>query len=365
MTGAATGPVRARTVRPAGGGSWRGGMLVGLLGLALLLAADGLVRDQTGARGDELVYELMAREPLAPHTFPFAYRLGVPTLVHLLPLDHAVAFGALAWLATAACGAVAFVLMRRFGVAPWLAGALALCLVLSPPLLVASLRQGRSVDPESLLVMLAGALAIVDRRPLALGAVVLAGSLVRESALFLVPLAYAVWAERPLDPAAARRTLAAGLPGIAAYAALRIGVPTVGRGEVPGYGPILGDRLEVVRRTLDDPWVTLRRMAAALGPLWLAGPAALRDLPFARRGLVLTALCAGAMTFAMNWGRVALLAAPVVYVSAGHVLHRRPRAALAAVAAFAAMDVGYAIYMHATGVEEGLIHGPIPDYPIR
>ncbi len=280
----------------------RDAALVGLVGLLLIGLADALVRDQPVPRGDELIYELMAQDPFATHTFPFAYRIGVPTVVNVLPFGTTFSFSALAWLASAACGALAFVLMRRFAVGRWLAAALALCLVVCPPLLVVSLRQGRGVDPESLLVMLAGALAIVDRRPAVLAAIVLVGALVRESSLFLVPFAYAIWAERPVDGAAAGRALAAGVPGGLAYAALRLGLPTVGREQVLGYDSALGGRVDVLRETLREPWLALRRMIGAFGPLWLAAPFALRDLSFARRGLVLLALCAVAMTFAQDWG---------------------------------------------------------------
>jgi hypothetical protein len=344
---------------------WRDAALVGLAGLLLILLADALVRDQPTPRGDEQIYELIAQSPFDTHTFPFAYRVGVPLLVHLSPFGSTFSFSALAWLASAASGALAFVLMRRFGVSRWLAAALALCLVTCPPLLVASLRQGRAIDPESLLVMLAGTLAIVDRRPAVLALIVLAGALVRESSLFLIPFAYAIWAQRPLDADAAGRALAAGVPGVLAYGALRLGIPTVGREQVIGYDSALGGRVEVVRETLREPWVALRRLASAFGPLWLAAPFALRDLPFARRGFVLVALCAVSMTFAQDWGRIALLAAPVVYVAGAYVLDRRRTLAVVAVAAFAAMNVGYAIYMQDSGVESGLIGGPSPSYPVR
>ncbi len=155
------------------------------------------------------------------------------------------------------------------------------------------------------------------------------------------------------------------MPGALAYGALRLGVPTVGREQVIGYDSLLGGRVEVVRETLREPWVALRRLAGAFGPLWLAAPFALRDLSFARRGLVLLALCAVSMTFAQDWGRIVLLAAPVVYVAAAHVLDRRRTLAIVAVAAFAAMNVGYAIYMQHTGVESGLIDGPLPSYPVQ
>lgn len=338
---------------------------MGLAGLILLLAADTLVRDQPTPRGDELIYELMARDPLAGHTFPFAYRIAVPSVVHVLPFGHTFSFSLLAWLCSAACGSLVYVLMRRFGTRVRLSAGLALCLVISPPLLVASLRQGRGVDPESVLVMLAGALAIVDRRPMALGVVVAVGALVRESALFLVPFAYAYWADRPWDRAAAMRVLRASAPGLIIYAALRVGIPTVGREQVLGYDSPLGGRLDVIEEALGDPLVQARRLVTAFGPLWLVAPFALRDLRFARAGLVLAALCAVAMTFAADWGRIALLAAPAVYVAAAHVLDARRVLAAATVALFMAMNLGYAVYMQASGVEKNIVHGPLPRYPVR
>jgi len=38
----------------------------------------------------------MASQPSDPHTFGFAYRVAVPTLVHLMPFGHEFAFSALA-----------------------------------------------------------------------------------------------------------------------------------------------------------------------------------------------------------------------------------------------------------------------------
>jgi hypothetical protein len=344
---------------------WRDAALVALAGLVCLLVLDAFVLDAREPRGDELIYEFMARDPFGTHTFPFAYRVGVPGLVHLLPFGNTFAFSVIAWLASGAAGGLAYVLMRRFGVGRPLAAALALCLATCPALLVASLREGRSVDPASVLVMFAGALAVVDRRPAALGAVVAVGALVRESALFLVPFAYAAWAARPWDAKAARTVALASLPGVALYAALRLALPTVGREQVLGYDSLIAGRADVLREALDEPFVQARRLASAFGPIWLAAPFALRDLPFARRGLVLLAMCALAMLFAADWGRIVFLAAPVFYVAAAWVLKSRPRLAVAAVTAFAAMNLGYAVYMDQSGVQENIIEGPLPSYPVR
>jgi hypothetical protein len=345
---------------------WLEGLAVGVVSLLLLLLMDAYVRDSPTPQNDELIYELMAQRPFEPHTFPFAHRVAVPTLVHVLPFEHELSFSVLAWVATAGCGTLAYVLLRRFAIGKSLAAGLALSFALSPTLFVASLRQGANVDPESVLVMFAGTLAIVDRRPLAFALILLIGAPVREAALFLIPFAYAVWARRAWDPAAARETFVASAPALVLYAALRWSLPTVARDQVLGYNSLLGGRIDVLRAALDAPQYPLRRIAYAFGPLWLAAPFALRDLRFARRGLALVACCLIAMTFALDWGRIILFAAPVIIVAAGWTLRNRPRLAALAVLAFLALDFGYVIYMEDFGgAQNGIVEvGPAP-YEIR
>jgi len=110
----------------------------------------------------------------------------------------------------------------------------------------------------------------------------------------------------------------------------------------------------------------LRRMAFAFGPLWLAAPFALRSLPFARRGLVLIACCFLSMTFALDWGRVIFLAAPVIVVSAAWVVRDRRRLALGMVLALLALDVGYVVYLEDFGgAQDGIIDVGPARYPLR
>ena len=348
------------------GHPWRDGLLLGCVALAALLLMDWYVRDAPVPTNDELVYALMARDPFEAHTFPFAYRVAVPSVAHVLPFDHETSFSWLAWIFTAGCGTLAFVLLRRFKIGRGLSAGLALSFALCPTLFVVSLRQGMNVDPQSVFVMLAGAIAIVDRRAAALGVVVFAGVFVRESTLFLLPFAYAVWADRLWDATAARRALIACIPGIVAYAALRIAVPTVAREQVLGYSSPLGGRIDVLRAAFETPQYPLRRIALAFGPLWLVAPLAIRESRYVRRGLVLVACCLLAMTFALDWGRIILLAAPVIIVAAGLVLRDRPRLALAVVATFLAMDLGYAVYMEDfDGAQDGIIEVEPSPYEIR
>ncbi len=350
---------RARSV-------WLEAGVLAAVALPVLLLMDAYVRDSPEPKNDELIYELMAQQPFDPHTFPFAHRVAVPTLVHLLPFGHDFSFAWLAWLSTVACGALIYVLLRRFEIGKQLAFALGLCIAWCPTLFVVSLREGRNVDPESVLAMLAGAIAIVDRRRAAFAVIVLVGAFVREAALFLIPFAYAVWAERLWDRRAATDTLLASLPAVLAYGALRLSLPTVERENVLGYKSLLGGRIEVLEKAWEAKLTILRRLFLAFGPLWLAFPFALRDFRYARRGLVLLAACAVGMLFALDWGRIVFLAAPVVVVGAAWVLNSRPRLALATVVAFMAMNFGYVIYMEDFGgAQDGIVDAAPARYQPR
>jgi hypothetical protein len=99
-------------------------------------------------------------------------------------------------------------------------------------------------------------------------------------------------------------------------------------------------------------------MVIVYGPLWVAAAFALRHMRFARRGLVLFALCVASMTFAIDWGRMVFFAAPVVYVAAAYALRDRRRLAIVAVAGLLALDLGYAVYMQVHGVKHGLDSAP-------
>jgi hypothetical protein len=85
---------------------------------------------------------------------------------------------------------------------------------------------------------------------------------------------------------------------------------------------------------------------------------------FARRGTVVVALCALACTFALDWGRIFFIAAPVVYAASGWVLDRRRAWRLPVLALLALLVAGYAVYMQVDGVENLIEAGP-PPYPVR
>jgi hypothetical protein len=326
---------------------------VGLVCLAAMVLADAVLAHESGISGDDPYYERMATHPGGPHTFPYAYRLAVPWLVHVMPFSHATSFTLLALLALAATGGVLFTILRMFGIDSRLAAALMVGLVLSPPALVVLLRNGRNVDPESLLVLTLGCLFILRRQRLALALTLLIGAAVRESSLFLIPFAYVVWARRPLDREALTDTIFVSAAPLLLYLFMRTAIDARGR-EWPGT--FLSARFNVIKEALGGGgWkVELRRMAYVFGPIWLAAPFALITLKFARQGLVVVALCVVSFTFALDWGRVIFLAAPVFYVAGAYVVRDRRRLAIAMVATLLALDVGYAVYMQVHGVKHGL-----------
>lgn len=342
----------------------RPAVLVGLLCLAVAGLADALLPHERGISGDEPFYVRMATHPGAAHSFPYAYRIAVPWLVHVLPFSQVVSWQLQALVLTAASGAALYVLLRTFDASPRLAAGLAVGLAVSPTLLVALLRHGRSIDPATVFVMILGCLFIVRRQLLALALTILIGVAVKETSLFLIPFAYAVWAERPVDVKALRDVALVSVGPIAAYAALRIGVTAIGSQYTPGFtGSFLHVRLDVLRKAFSG--VEIRRLAYTYGPLWIVAPLALWKFSFPRRGLVLVAICVLAMTVSYDAQRVIFIAAPVFYVSAALVIRYRRYAAVATVIALLAVDASYAVYMQVHGVDHGLDANPPSAIPIH
>jgi hypothetical protein len=328
-------------------------LCVSLACLVVMVIADLVIKHETGIRGDDPYYERMATHPGGPHTFPYAYRVAVPWIVHGLPFTHATSFTLLALLALAATAGVLFTILRDFKVGSTLSSWLMIGLVLSPPALVVLLRNGRNVDPESLLILTLGTLFILRRQRLALAITMFIGAAVRESSMFLVPFAYAVWAERPLDREALRDTVYVSAAPLLLYLFMRTSIDARGK-EWPGT--FISARFHVIKEGLQNGgWkVELRRLAYTFGPIWIAAPLALWTLKFARRSLVLVALLVISCTFALDWGRVMFLGAPVFYVAAAWVVKDRRRLAVALVTTLLIMDVGYAVYMQVHGVDHGL-----------
>src|SRR4051794_33677002 len=98
---------------PAGWSTRRVAIAIGVTATVALALLDALVRDEPAPKGDDLIYERMAQDPTAPHTFVFAYRIAVPWLDHVLPFGHTISFNAIAWICSRAAGGVVFVPLKR------------------------------------------------------------------------------------------------------------------------------------------------------------------------------------------------------------------------------------------------------------
>lgn len=346
----------------------RAAILVAGLCLVAAAAVNAVLRHESGLSGDEPYYSRIAAHPAGPHNFPYAFRVGIPYVVHVLPFSHALSWELLALLCDAVAAGALFALLREFDVDERLAAGLAMCFAISPPLLAVLLRNGRGVDAAAILVITLGCLFIVRRQRVALAGALLIGTTVHETCLFLVPLAYAAWAQRPIDSEALRDVALVSVIPILAYAYLRSTVVAVGQAYQPGYsGPFFRARLDLIDEALGGgSWkIEVRRLAIVYGPLWIAAPFALRRCTFAQRGLVLVSLCVLGMTYAVDWGRVIFFAAPVFYVAGAYALRYRVRLAVAATLAFLALDLGYAAYMQVHGVTHGLnAHGKLSRGPV-
>jgi hypothetical protein len=337
--------------------------MVGLACTAIAGGADAVLRHESGIGGDEPFYVRMATSPGAPHSFPYAYRVAVPWLVHLLPGPQVVAFQALALLGIGAAAGVLYALLRRFDVGDRLGAALCVGFAISPPLLVVLLRHGRIIDPETVLVMMLGTLFIVRRRTVALTCTLAVGVAVKETSLFLIPFAYAVWARRLVDRRALLDVMRVSAAPVGIYLVLRSAVAAVGSAYTPEiHGSFLQARVDVVRRVFTG--VELRRLAYTYGPIWAIAPLALPTVQFARRSLVLVAICVLAMTVSFDGERVIFLAAPAFYVAAAVFLTSRKRLAVATVSTLLLVDLAYALYMQFHGVQHGINASPLAPIPV-
>lgn len=354
---------RALGARLHGREAW----VVALAAALLCAVVQALMHHETQPRGDDLIYEKMAEHPFATHTFPFAYRLGVPTLVHVLPFGHRTSFLLLAIVCAGGAAGVLYSLMTTLATSRSTAVALALLFVLSPGILIVFLRNGRNTDAATVLIMAAAALFTVREQLVPLALTLLVGAFVRESCMFMIPFAYAVWATRPLDLGALRRLALVAAPALAVYVVVRLAVPTTGRTLVVGYANdgFVHERLHVLRVGLDGALTQLRRIFLEFGPLWLLAPFALGGMRYARRGLVLVLLCAFSLTYALDWGRVLLLAAPVVYPAAGWALTRHGRWRIPTLAVWVAVIVVYTVYMQVSGVAHNINGAHPPSYPTQ
>ncbi len=174
---------------------------------------------------ESLVYIAMAEQPLVQHPTPYCYRVLVPTLARLLPLDLTTSFFALTFFFMVGTGVLVYYLLREMGMDRFIS-------LLGLPLFY-GLNWGarfaffdfRLTDP-ALFFLSALTLLLLLKGRLWLAVVTLSlATLAKESALFLLPFAYTLRARKIVDVAAAARALFVGIIPVAVLLVLRWTIP--------------------------------------------------------------------------------------------------------------------------------------------
>lgn len=203
--------------------------------LALALAGAWLVVQLVPLRGipltaeeaggfDAHIYLAMAESPRVFTMPPYGYRIAVPLLAHLLPLEVEASFFALTVLGLVSTLTLAYVFLRQLGFGHGMA-LLGLSFVGAAPEIAVFLKNYFLVDPSSIALVVA--LFIVIERGWSAGAtalLLLVASLFKESAFFVLPVLYlrAAGGWR-WDRRAAWRVSWICLPAVAAALFLRFG----------------------------------------------------------------------------------------------------------------------------------------------
>jgi hypothetical protein len=250
------------------------------------------------------------------HVAPFCWRLGLPLLARALSaagLPLWTSFLIPAFLSIAGAGLLIFLVAREAGgspIRPWLALALFFAL---PQGAVWALHDFWIPDAMSLLVISAGLLAILRKRDLAFLVVLLAGTVVKESALFLVPLFYGLRARRVWDARVAWRSVLLALPAVAAFLLLRLVLPQDGSYTWAGAAR----EAWAYHASLSLPQILAR---LTIGPLGILAPLAVlgawRERTLALRLLPFLAAVYVQVIFARNIERMVILAVPPLILAA-------------------------------------------------
>lgn len=206
-------------------------LLLGLGLMALLVARTTLLTQDNPdfARPQDLQqYLYMAQHgAFSLHIAPYGWRVGLPFMVSLLPMEPAVGFFVVSFVALWLTAVVVYYLVRQFGMGrgPALIG---MIMFLSLSWAVKfNLGDFWLTEPVAFLILSLATLLLGASRPIAASGLMALGSLFRESTLVLAPLFYTLRARRPWDARAALEAVALVLPTIVVMVAIRIAIPAL------------------------------------------------------------------------------------------------------------------------------------------
>ena len=187
-----------------------------------LLPLPGVVAADRAPGLDAHIYLAMAETPTVFTMPPYAYRIGVPWLAHVLPFPLELNFFLLTCVGLLFALILGYVFIRELGYTHGMA-LLGLSFVAAAPEVSVFLRNHFLVDPLALASVLAVLLAIemgLSAGPTAL--LLLVASLFKETAFFVVPVLYLRLAgTRLVDRQAFWRTLLISAPAVLAALTVR------------------------------------------------------------------------------------------------------------------------------------------------
>jgi len=193
--------------------------------ISVLLLAMRVEPIATDKLADSVNYIAMAEAPLEHHVAPYCYRLLVPTLAGLLPLDLATSFFLLTFLFCTGTGVVLYYVLLELGLDRFLA---LMGLLLFYGLNWATrfvLFDFRLTDPALFFLGVLSLLSLLKGWNLCAVAALSLGVLAKESMLFVIPFAYTLRARRAVDGRALLRALAIGIVPVAVFFAVRWFIP--------------------------------------------------------------------------------------------------------------------------------------------
>ena len=250
---------------------------------------------------------------------PFTHRLLGPFLVGLLPMPDPVGFRV--WTAAALVGLTLglYGFGRRLGFAPPACAFMAALLPLNPYVFgFPAFNPFQLNDGLGMALVVAAFIALVDRRWVLYAVALALGAAAREVALLVIPAALVFLWERDALRAEAGRWLAASLPAVAVFVALRVALPADG----PGFASLLLDHAGKA----SDPATWYRLLVNAWAPLGLL-PLVFwpTTQAFARQHrylVVFAALVLGSALFGGDQERLVAPALVAVYPLVGAIVER-------------------------------------------
>lgn len=292
-----------------------------LVAVVLLLALSGEVLTQAHTSFDnpwdhhKYIY-LAEHGPGSLHLAPFGWRLAVPTVASVLPMEAATGFRLVSVISVLAAAAGSYALSRAHGFDRGMSAG-AVVLYLSVPAAVKYVLYNFWLPDAALFAIIAWTLVLVKKEKLGWAAVLLVvGALTKESILLVIPLVYSLRALRLVDWRAAGTTVAVAIPAVITAAVLRFAIPAWNTRS--GYIEEMGRQMPLNR--FDDVAYTVVDQFRAFG----AGRLGVADLLLGIPAVLCITFGAGlvllAVLGAVREPIVALRYSPLVLVSLAQLL---------------------------------------------